>query len=288
MSNEPHTLRSTPRQPWIALTLGLCCPGLGHLYCSRLARGLLFFLLSLLILPIAVLVAALASSTWALTVFIGLVLALQGMWLYSSCEAWRIAQRGGEMPCYDYQTPAIYGLFMAVGAISPVLSAIYSRQNLLEAYYIPTESMSPYLHAGDRILVNKMDWRTQHLERHDVIVFRAPDQPGVRYVKRLVALPGDEVVVEHGTIKVNGEPLPPTSSADTNKDAATPADSTGDSADQPQSLVVPRGACYVLGDNRAKSKDSREFGPIPLESVLGVAEYVYLPGDSWSRFGRLK
>jgi signal peptidase I len=52
-------------------------------------------------------------------------------------------------------------------------------------------------------------------------------------------------------------------------------------------VTVPEGTCFVLGDNRENSRDSRHFGPVPLGDVVGVAEYVYLPGDTWSRFGAL-
>jgi type IV secretory pathway protease TraF len=50
---------------------------------------------------------------------------------------------------------------------------------------------------------------------------------------------------------------------------------------------VAQGMCFVLGDNYENSRDSRHFGPVPLGDVIGVAEYVYIPGDSWSRFGTL-
>jgi signal peptidase I len=275
------------RQPWIAVVLSLCCAGLGHLYCGRLLRGLVLFLVSLLILPIAAFVAGMASSTWALVGLISSFLGLLGLWLFAVVDAWRTAFRGGETVRHEYQQAIVYALFAAVGIVSPMLSGFYIRQNLLEAYYIPTESMSPYLHRGDRILVNKAHWRAQQIQRHDVVVFRAPDHPEHIYVKRLVGLPGEEVTIEGGSIKINGNPV-----AEPGAPPAQPKPEDADRREKPddgreQGLVIPQGMCYVLGDNRGNSHDSREFGPVPLATILGVAEYVYLPGDTWSRFGRL-
>lgn len=280
-------IQPSPRQPWIACALSLCCTGLGHLYCGRLLRGLVLFLVSLLVLPAAALVAGWASSTWALVGLIVSSLGLLGLWLFAVVDAWRTAARGQDVSQHEYQHMLVYGLFAAVGVVSPMLSAVYIRQNLLEAFYIPTESMAPLLHNGDRILVNKARWQTQQPERYDVVVFRAPDHPERNYVKRLVGLPGEIVTIEGDVVKVNGKPVVDPNAVKSPgkpKDHDQPRKSNGG---QEMGVVVPAGMCYVLGDNRGNSHDSRDFGPVALGNVLGLVEYVYLPGDSWSRFGRL-
>jgi signal peptidase I len=240
------------RQIWVAGALSLCCTGLGHLYTGHLKRGLILFLVSLLILPFAALAAGLLSSTAALVGLIVSFLALLGLWLFAVVDACRMTGRTNITERHDYQKPVVYALFIAAGIGSPALSTLYIRQNLLEAFYLPTESMSPTLRRGDHILANKMQSRLNHLNRQDLIVFRPPDHRDQNYVKRIVGLPGDRV------------------------------DIAGDS------LTVPPGMCFVLGDNRENSRDSRHFGPVPLGDVVGVAEYVYLPGDTWSRFGALQ
>jgi|SRR5579863_9418285 len=274
---------SPRRQSWIACALSLCCPGLGHLYSGRLQRGLVLFLASLVILPIAAMVAGLMSSTGALVGLISAFVALLGIWLFAVVDAWRIAAGTVDNAVHDYQRPLIYALFVAAGISSPMLSVSYIRQNLLEAFYLPSDSMSPLLRSGDRILVNKARWRVQNLKRWDVVVFRAPDHPDHIYIKRLVGLPGEEVQVDGAALKVNGQP------------ADFPHDKTsvGDEPEKPteehgRNDVIPQGMCYVLGDNRNNSKDSRNFGPVALGSILGVAEYIYVPGDVWARFGALR
>lgn len=276
-------------QPWIAAALSLCCAGLGHVYCGRLRRGLVLFLLSLLIVPVAAFVAGLALSTTAL---VGLLVSLQGLlglWLFAVVDAWRTAARSRESPRHDCQRPIVYVLFVAVGIVSPLLSAVYIRQNLLEAFYIPTASMAPYLHRGDHILVNKARWRTQLLKHHDVVVFRAPDHAERNYIKRIVGLPGEVVTFDGREVRVNGKPVsvPNASATERKTDDADGDDEQEENHEKNKVLVIPAGTCYVLGDNRGNSHDSRDFGPVAVRDILGVAEYVYLPGDTWSRFGRL-
>jgi signal peptidase I len=278
---------SPRRQTWIACVLSLCCTGLGHLYNGKLQRGLVLFLVSLLILPVAALVAGLASSTGALVGLIASFVALLGLWLFAVVDAWRITVRSTDFSRHDYQRPLIYALFVAAGISSPMLCGAYIRQNLLEAFYLPSESMTPLLRKGDHFLVNKARWRIQKLKRWDVVVFRAPDHPERNYVKRIVGFAGDQVVIEGSEVKVNGQPVEVPGEKPPDRKSSESDRSDQEMGSKGREQVIPRGMCYVLGDNRNNSHDSRDFGPVALGEILGVAEYIYLPGDSWSRFGSL-
>jgi signal peptidase I len=278
---------SPRRQAWVACVLSLCCTGLGHLYIGKLQRGLVLFLVSLMILPVAALVAGLASSTGALVGLIASFVALLGLWLFAVVDAWRITARSTDVSRHDYQRRLIYALFVAAGISSLLLCVAYIRQNLLEAFYLPTESMTPLLRRGDHILVNKARWRIQKLKRWDVIVFRAPDHPERTYVKRIVGFAGDQVVIEGTDVKVNGQPVDVPGETPLRDKSSEIDRQDGEMGSKGREQVIPRGMCYVLGDNRNNSHDSRDFGPVALGEILGVAEYIYLPGDSWSRFGSL-
>jgi len=242
----------TRRHVWIAGMLSLCCTGLGHLYAGRLKKGLVLFLLSLVVVPVAALIAGWAASTAGLIGLVASFVGLIGLWLFAVVDACRTVACAPDPVVHEYQRPLIYALFVVAGITSPALCTIYVRQNLLEAFYLPSESMMPALRRGDRILANKTAWRVQNLKHDDCIVFRPPDQRDLNYIKRIIGLPGDTVTIDGERVK-----------------------------------VAP-GMCFVLGDNRENSRDSRHFGPVPLGDVIGVAEYVYLPGDSWSRFGTFR
>ncbi|MFN0051016.1 MAG: signal peptidase I, partial [Planctomycetales bacterium] len=182
--------------PWIACALSLCCTGLGHLYVGRLLRGLTLFLMSLILIPAAALVAGMTSSTGALVGLRGAMGVLVVLWIVAVLDAGRIAAKTPRTAPHDYQRPLVYGLFLVAGLCAPALSVAYVRQNLLEAFYIPTKSMAPTLHSGDRILVNKAVWRREQLDRDDVVVFRYPDQRDRNYVKRIIGMPGDVVTID--------------------------------------------------------------------------------------------
>jgi signal peptidase I len=285
---------SRPRV-WIACVLSLCCTGLGQLYAGKLLQGLVLFLVSVVIVPVAAAVAGLVSSTAALVGLIAAYLGLLGLWLYAVLDACRLASGSGEIERRDFQKPAVYALFVAAGVISPMLSTLYVRQDLLEAFYLPSESMAPTLIRGDRILANKARWRVENIDRSDVVVFRPPDHRHQRHVKRVIGLPGDHVAIRGDSISVNGRRIPeksavPPSESGTvrgGRSAAKDPFPVQAEADLREQTVAP-GMCFVLGDNLANSRDSREYGLVPLGDIIGVAEYVYLPGDSWSRFGTLR
>lgn len=292
MTTDSGTTAPGPSKlPWAACVLTLCCPGLGHLYVGQLRRGLLLFLLSLILIPVAAFVAGIEASTVALAGLIAAFAILLGLWIFALVDACRIASRGGAFPHHEYQTPLVYGLFLAAGICSPILSAAYVRRNVLEAFYLPTKSMAPTLVEGDRILVNKTSRRLEHLGRGDVVVFRAPERRHLNFIKRIVGMPGDEVTIENGELKINGAPVvPPGATIEPEDDSGEKAGNdagkaTDETSAPPRKQTVPPGTCFVVGDNLNNSFDSRKFGPVPVGDIIGVAEYIYLPGSDWSRFG---
>jgi signal peptidase I len=128
-------------------------------------------------------------------------------------------------------------------------------------------SMEPTLHNGEFVIVNKLTYRFSHPGIGDVIVFRYPRNPQEEYIKRVIGLPGDRVVVTNGQVSVNGYALnePYIASAPRyNSD-----------------WTVPENSLFVLGDNRNNSSDSHNWGPVPMENVIGKALFVYWPPNEW-------
>jgi signal peptidase I len=134
-----------------------------------------------------------------------------------------------------------------------------------EAFYIPSPSMVPTLEIGDRVLVNKFIYRFSDPQRGDIIVFRSEAEGGVDLIKRVVGLPGDKVELLHGQVFLNGqrqnEPYV------VNKPCVSGMPKTCSYGP----VTVPQGHYFVMGDNRAKSADSRFIGPVPKKAILGEA-----------------
>ncbi len=128
-------------------------------------------------------------------------------------------------------------------------------------------SMQPTLETGEFVIVNKLAYMLGSPQVGDVIVFHFPRDPEQEYIKRVIGLPGDKVSVKDGRVSVNGQPL------DESYIAAPPAyESTWD---------VPPESLFVLGDNRNNSSDSHNWGAVPLDYVVGKAEFVYWPPTRW-------
>jgi signal peptidase I len=127
-------------------------------------------------------------------------------------------------------------------------------------------SMEPSLHDGEFVVVNRLAYRWQMPIRGDIIVFRFPLDPSRRFIKRIIGLPGDDIEIRARTVYVNGVAL------DEPYIAAEPR-YTGEWHIDPDQL-------FVLGDNRNNSSDSENWGPLPVEDVIGKAVLVYWPpGD---------
>lgn len=167
--------------------------------------------------------------------------------------------------------------FLLILIVAFALVFGFVRPFVVEAFYIPSESMTHTLEIGDRVLVNKFIYRFEEPERGDVIVFESvepkPDGSRDDLIKRVVAVEGDEVAVRDGELSINGEPQ---------NEPYVNGDFPDASFFGP--TVIPEGRIFAMGDNRSNSRDSRFFGPVPVENIEGEAFIVFWP---LSRIGLL-
>lgn len=163
------------------------------------------------------------------------------------------------------------------------LLAMVIRAFVIQAFKIPTGSMRMTLVEGDLILVNKFiygakvpftKWRLPPLrepKRGDVVVFIYPEDNKKDFIKRMVGLPGETVEIKSGSIYINGKPVPEPIFNQVyyyNR---------GEFGAEGRKIVVPEDSYFVLGDNSASSKDSRYWGFVPKENLLGEALVIYWP-----------
>jgi signal peptidase I len=156
---------------------------------------------------------------------------------------------------------------------SALVIALLIKTFLFQAFYIPSESMKPTLNIGDRVLVNKMSYRVHDVNRGDIVVFETPpkakDANGKikDLVKRVVALPGETLETHEGVVFINGRQLQEPYLRNGIKTCA-PNSNPGTCADVP-ATKIPSDDIFVMGDNRTASKDSRSFGAITEDSIVG-------------------
>jgi signal peptidase I len=129
-------------------------------------------------------------------------------------------------------------------------------------------SMLPVLEDQDRLFINKFAYHFEDIHRGDVVVFLYPHDHTKSYIKRVIALPGDTLRIDHGTVSVNGVAL---------KESYVPFRYEDDRS-QPE-MTIPSDEYFVMGDHRSISSDSRDFGPVARPLIYGKAAFVYWPMD---------
>ena len=193
-----------------------------------------------------------------------------------------------------------------------LLFVLVIRSFIFEPFRIPSGSMMPTLLQGDYIFVKKYSYglrlpviekkvlETGEPERGDVVVFRLPSEPSVNYIKRVVGLPGDELVYERHRLTVNGElvAMTPSTAGDSLADqfveqlgerqhailVTNPRNSMRDGR-----YTVPEGHYFMMGDNRDNSRDSRFIGTIPETHLVGEAVriWMHMDGLEWPEWARI-
>lgn len=138
---------------------------------------------------------------------------------------------------------------------------------VVQPFIIPSGSMIPTLEINDRVLVNKFLYRFADPRQGDIVVFLEPGSEKTDYIKRIVAVGGQTVDLVDGKVYVDGQPL------------AEPYvhGLPSEPGDLQTPITVPPGQVFLMGDNRTNSRDSRWFGPQPVERVLGKAFVIYWP-----------
>jgi signal peptidase I len=129
-------------------------------------------------------------------------------------------------------------------------------------------SMLPMLEDQDRLFINKMAYKIGEIHRGDVVVFLYPHDHTKSYIKRVIALPGDDLRIDRGQVYVNGKAL---------TENYVPVRFEDDRS-QPES-TIPQNEYFVMGDHRSISSDSRDFGPVERDLIYGKAAFVYWPMD---------
>lgn len=172
----------------------------------------------------------------------------------------------------------------AVIAVVAIALALVIQAFVVKPYRIPSPSMVDTLEIGDRVLVNRVVYHLRDVEHRDVIVFRYPQNRDVVFIKRVVGLPGDRLQAKDGKLWVNGEPQdePYVHKTDGVTDPTEPMGAiAGTTMAHPWSLqdeyIVPEGSYFMMGDNRANSDDSRVWGPVPEDDLIGEAFFIYWP-----------
>jgi signal peptidase I len=307
MAHPSPRAQTQARKPLFALAMSLCLPGFGQLYNGQPNKAIWLFLgFALLSIPGVAVIALYLPSAWTIPALVlGLVLTL-GVWLYGMVDAWRVARGLHNYTLQGWQLSGVYVLvFLLCDLLALPLLINFVRVQQVGSFYIPSRSMEPSVLQGDVLFADKRynqpDSYTP-VGRGDIAIFTYPNNRTQRYIKRVIALPGDRVRLTGHGVWVNDKPLTVAETTTAQGVEVTEAidghqwrvqwaaSQAASPSTQPElSLTVPPGQAFVLGDNRSASVDTRQFGTVPLQDIVGKARQIWYSAHGgrvrWSRFG---
>lgn len=142
---------------------------------------------------------------------------------------------------------------------------------VLQPNQVKGASMEPTFATGDYIFTSKVTYKFRKPERGDIVVFKSPKNPDIEYIKRIIGIPGDKVLIKDTQVYINDNLVnEPYLASQTNT-------WEGGFIKDGEQITVPEEELFVMGDNRPHSSDSREFGTIPETAVIGQVFYRYFP-----------
>ena len=266
---------NTRRRPWLAVLLTLLWPGLGQLYCGKALRALVYNVVSLILLMLGVWTFVSLDSrpiNWLLPVT---VLLLWWLWLiFDAARTARLLRYGFSLRAFNR-----WYIYLLVAIVGELIWGHVLTNLGYQAFRFPSKSMEAALFEGDYIFADMKAYSDSDPEVNDVVVFLFPLDGTTKYLKRCVAGPGDTVQIRNKFLWVNGAIVDEPKTVQFVKPEIQPRNPGGaDSPDNFGPFVVPDSNYFMLGDNRDNSYDSRWWGTVPRDHILGRAVRIH-----WSR-----
>ena len=164
---------------------------------------------------------------------------------------------------------AIFDFLQGIVVFLAVLVMVYLF--LFSPQEVSGRSMEESFFNGEFVLTNKVVYKLREPKRGEVIIFKSPRNPDIDYIKRVIGLPGDTVRIAGGFVYVNDQKVP--------EPYLSPGTLTYEESflGEDEEFTVPEDTYFALGDNRPHSSDSRDFGPVPREDLVGQAMLRYFP-----------
>lgn len=248
-------MRNNGRNTLLAVFMAFIMPGLGQVYNGELIKGISIFMILLAISVTGICSVLFLPDSLLIHGALATLLVSAALYIAAIVDAFKYASAAdAAYQPKSYNRWYFYLALWLIGNIFGSFTTDYVKENYVQAYTIPTNSMEPSVLQGDYVLADKTAYNRISPQRGDIVIFVYPDDRSKNYIKRIDGLPGDTVTFIDGTQR-----------------------------------KVPHGYAYMVGDNRENSYDSRHFGFVPLRDVIAKVRQVYYSsgedGIRWSRIG---
>jgi signal peptidase I len=258
------------RKPIVAAILSSLAPGLGQLYNGQVVKGIIF-LVSVLLIPFILFLTGLQYSFYGL---ITILLLFMFFLLFIIGEAFYAATKKKEFILKPYNKWYIYLVIILLINSAALIPPNFLANKVLGfgSFKMPTGSMEPTLSVGDHLIANLKYFKKNELQRGDLVIFKYPEDPAKDFMKRIIALEGEKIEIKNKQVYINDVPLSEGHEAHPDNEFYPERDNFGP-------VVVPSDHCFVMGDNRDNSMDSRHWGSVPLRNIKGKPLYIYWAKD---------
>lgn len=161
-------------------------------------------------------------------------------------------------------------------AVIALIVVVGVRQFLIQPFFVEGSSMTPNFRDGDYLIIDELSYRFRQPERGEVVVFKFPKMPGTYFIKRIIGLPGEVVMLKDSQITIINDDHPEGIDLEESYiEMETPGDSE---------TVLGEGEYFVMGDNRSMSYDSRNWGVLSEDDIIGLARFRLWPIKTLSAF----
>lgn len=281
-------MKTKARKPVVAALLSSVVPGLGQVYNSQPVKGILFYLATFLLI-ILLSFTGLQFSFYGLMAIILLGLFL---WLLIVVESFIAAGKVKSSTLKPYNKWYVYLIIVLLSlGIDLALTDFFVKDVLgIKSYRLFSDSMQPTLRKGDCIMTRLKYYKSRKPERGDLVIIKDPEDPSQELIKRVVGLEGEKFEIKNKRVFINNRPLQEGYKIHTDSSVYVrklfPYDDS--IRDNFGPMIVPWRHCFVLGDNRDNSMDSRHWGSVSLEDITAKALYIYLSADLIKIGGNLR
>ncbi len=271
---------------FLAAAASLWLAGLGHWLARDRRRAVGWFLGYVAVAVLALLAISVPQFVPALIVVVPLGVAVV---LACSGDAFRVARRPDVVPRLSNAVLRVLAgigfIAAAAGVPAGLPLGLLARAQFAETFEFPSTSMAPTLIEGDRFVVHK---RSRAYQRWDVVAFRYPENPELMWAMRIAGLPGERVEIVDGIITIDGRPVMLPSGLGPKVNDVRSVSMINGSDEKP--LVLAHDEYFVLGDDTARSNDSRFWrdappghqpGAVPADLIVGRATWTYWPPSRW-------